>query len=59
MTRLADLTDLTDLTDSIDSVSFRHRRKAEMSRRLAAAAQDARAMCACGRKAELEDFPYG
>jgi hypothetical protein len=29
------------------------------SRRFAAAAQLARAVCACGRKADLEDFPYG
>jgi hypothetical protein len=29
------------------------------SRRCAAAAHGARVLCACGRKAELEDFPYG
>jgi hypothetical protein len=30
-----------------------------MSRRPAGNAHDARALCACGRKAGLEDFPYG
>jgi hypothetical protein len=30
-----------------------------MSRHLAEAAHVARALCACGRKAELEDFLYG
>jgi hypothetical protein len=30
-----------------------------MSRRPAGFAHDARAVCAWGRKAELEDFPYG
>ena len=30
-----------------------------MSRRLAEIAHDARALCACGRKAGLEDFSYG
>lgn len=30
-----------------------------MSWRLAEIAHDARALCACGRKADLEDFPYG
>jgi hypothetical protein len=29
------------------------------SRHRAAAAHGARVLCACGRKAELEDFPYG
>ena len=30
-----------------------------MSRRPAGIAHDARALCACGRKAVLEDFCYG
>lgn len=30
-----------------------------MSRRSAGIAHDARALCACGRKAGLEDFSYG
>ena len=30
-----------------------------MSRRPAGMAHDARALCACGRKAGLEDFSYG
>jgi hypothetical protein len=30
-----------------------------MSRRPAGIAHDARALCACGRKAGLEDFSYG
>ena len=47
------------MSGGFHSISDRPRRSFPTFRRFAGVAQGARALCVRGRKADLEDFPYG